>query len=127
MDCQMPEMDGFAATAEIRRREVLNVKREMQDEIGKTCEALDVKREASSSTPYPLPRIPHSLPIIAMTANAQAEDRAQCLAAGMDDYISKPVQSKVLADVLARWIPSASPASAEMGEAGSRVKAETVG
>jgi two-component system, sensor histidine kinase and response regulator len=127
MDCQMPEMDGFAATAEIRRREALNVKRETQDEIGKTCEALDVKREASSSTPYSLPRTPHRLPIIAMTANAQPEDRAQCLAAGMDDYISKPVQSKVLAEVLARWVPSVSPASAEMGEAGSRVKAETVG
>jgi signal transduction histidine kinase/CheY-like chemotaxis protein len=87
MDCQMPEMDGFAATAEIRRRETLNV-----------------KREADSSSPYPLPLTPHRLPIIAMTANAQPEDRTRCLDAGMDDYISKPVQSKVLAEVLARWV-----------------------
>jgi CheY-like chemotaxis protein len=72
MDGQMPEMDGFAATAEIRRREAP----------------------------------PRRIPIIAMTANAQPEDRARCLESGMDDYISKPVQSKVLAEVLARWVPS---------------------
>jgi DNA-binding response OmpR family regulator len=61
-----------------------------------------------------------------MTANAQAEDRAQCLAAGMDDYISKPVQSKVLADVLARWVASASSASVPEAEAIARLKAEGV-
>jgi CheY-like chemotaxis protein len=95
----------------------MGMTRGAEDEIRKTCDALDVERDVTSSTP-------HRLPIIAMTANAQPEDRARCLAAGMDDYISKPVQSKVLAEVLARWIPSASTASAEMGEAGSRVKAE---
>ena len=131
MDCQMPEMDGFAATAEIRRRERLNVKRETSDEIHKTCDALGVERNTSDEIPMTLhaSRITNDahlrrIPIIAMTANAQPEDRIQCLDAGMDDYISKPMQSKILAEVLARWIPPASSASAEMGEAGSRVKDE---
>jgi signal transduction histidine kinase/CheY-like chemotaxis protein len=81
MDCQMPEMDGFTATAEIRR-----------------CEISGEGQAAIGNLPS------RHVPIIAMTANARQEDRDQCLAAGMDDYLSKPVQSKLLAEVLARWV-----------------------
>ncbi|HEX5645472.1 MAG TPA: PAS domain S-box protein [Nitrospira sp.] len=88
MDCQMPEMDGFDATRLIREREALLVQRDAQDESR-------VTRDEGCGTPH--------ITIIAMTANALHGDRARCLAAGMDDYLAKPVRREDLAAVLARW------------------------
>ena len=81
MDCRMPEMDGLEAAREIRRREATD-----------------------SWTTRLSPLASRHVPIIAMTANAQKQDQEQCLLAGMDDYLSKPVQFKILAETLARWV-----------------------
>jgi two-component system, sensor histidine kinase and response regulator len=72
MDVQMPVMDGYEASAEIRRHEI---------------------------------RSRRHVPIVAMTANALNEDRDSCLAAGMDDYVSKPVSLANLRVVIDRWLP----------------------
>ncbi len=72
MDCHMPELDGYAATAVIRQQEAATGQ--------------------------------HT-PIIAMTANAMPGDRDRCVAAGMDDYLSKPIQAAALEAVLQRWTP----------------------
>jgi CheY-like chemotaxis protein len=73
MDCQMPEVDGYEATARLREL-----------------------RDSASS-----PRIP----VVALTANAMSGDRERCLAAGMDDYLSKPFTVDDLGRVLASWLP----------------------
>ncbi|MDP3597960.1 MAG: response regulator, partial [Nitrospirota bacterium] len=103
MDCQMPEMDGFAATTEIRRREALAYQNNKLE--GSLISALT-------------PLASRHVPIIAMTANAQQEDRDRCLASGMDDYVSKPVQLKVLEEIIGRWVSA--PASLQPASGGIR-------
>ena len=71
MDVQMPEMDGVAATGEIRKQEQATGKH---------------------------------IPIVAMTAHAMKGDKEKCLEAGMDDYVSKPIRRKDLAEVIARVV-----------------------
>ncbi|WP_394242217.1 response regulator [Vibrio astriarenae] len=48
--------------------------------------------------------INHSIPVIAMTANAMQGDRDKCIAAGMDDYLTKPINKKALSDALDKWL-----------------------
>ncbi|MEX2587020.1 MAG: ATP-binding protein [Actinomycetota bacterium] len=55
-------------------------------------------------------------PIIAVTAAAMNEDRGRCLAAGMDDYVAKPLEAEVLLTTLARWVPEAVSGSADRSE-----------
>ena len=69
MDCQMPVMDGFEASRQIRQ--------------------LDGKQPV----------------IIAVTANALVGERERCLAAGMNDYLSKPFQAEQLVGVIKKWSP----------------------
>jgi PAS domain S-box-containing protein len=65
-------------------------------------DGLEATRQIRSSA---FPTMNPHIPIIAMTAHCQQSDRLECIEAGMNDYVSKPVYSKVLAEVLSRWMP----------------------
>ena len=87
MDWQMPELDGYAATRIFRERETQKAKNQ-------SGQAQAIRRTT----------------IIAMTAHAMQGDREQCLAAGMDNYLSKPFNRDRLFAVLKGWLPSKSTA-----------------
>jgi hypothetical protein len=89
MDCQMPEMDGYAATRAVRAGDN--------------------------------PAINTAIPIIAMTANVMEGDRERCLDSGMNDYLTKPISTKSLAECLSRHLtalatPSELPAAIDWDE-----------
>jgi CheY-like chemotaxis protein len=72
MDCQMPEMDGYEASQEIRK--------------------------GIAGENY------RDITVIALTANALKGDREKCLAAGMNDYLSKPLTPTSLENMLRKWL-----------------------
>ena len=80
MDMQMPELDGYGATRELRAAGV-------------------------------------ATPIVALTANAMAEDRGKCLAAGCTEYLAKPVERHQLLEMIARFLPKAGGAKPQAADA----------
>lgn len=92
MDCQMPVLDGFAATRKIRSLES------------------DAARDKATAK---------SLPIIALTANALKGDREACLAAGMSDFLAKPFEQEDLRSMLAKYLPAKGAATTARGSTAS--------
>jgi len=90
MDVMMPEMDGLEATRAIRERQ---------------------KDRAAH------PNYPARIVIVAMTAQAMQGDREKCLAAGMDDYLAKPILPKDVRATIERWGPQSVPAAAPAASA----------
>jgi diguanylate cyclase (GGDEF)-like protein len=90
MDCSMPEMDGYEATAHIRLAE---------QALGRRT------------------------PLVAMTANTQSGDAEKCLAAGMDDYLAKPITLVELRHKLEKWLPHGGPSATAAGTTDAAVPA----
>jgi signal transduction histidine kinase/two-component SAPR family response regulator/HPt (histidine-containing phosphotransfer) domain-containing protein len=84
MDLMMPEMDGLTATRNIRERQ---------------------------KNPAAHPNFSGRILIVAMTAHAQQSDRENCLAAGMDDYLAKPIRPADVRGVIEKWAAPATPAA----------------
>jgi CheY-like chemotaxis protein len=90
MDCEMPELDGYQTTAQIRAMETGHWR----------------------------------TPIVALTSHSTQSEQEKCLAAGMDDFITKPVQPQLLEKVMERWLQSA--AQPAFGEPGKNDELEEV-
>ena len=99
MDLMMPEMDGLTATRAIRERQ----------------------KDGAAH-----PNYQSRILIIAMTAHAQQADRESCIAAGMDDYLAKPVRPADVRNTIERWAPQIQPAAARAAEVPAAAVAQAV-
>ena len=96
MDCQMPEMDGFTAVGEIRRRETAGTRFVVSGAI----------------------------PVIALTANAVRGDRELCLNAGMTDYVTKPIDREILLSTIERLLKASLATNDEQSATTAAIVAE---
>lgn len=99
---------GLSADAVANGREALEALRTLPYDLAlmdvqmPEMDGLEATREIRNPQ-FPISN--RNLPIIAMTAHAMQGDRERCMEAGMNDYVSKPVSPKNLAEVLAKWLP----------------------
>ncbi|MBW2355052.1 MAG: response regulator [Deltaproteobacteria bacterium] len=104
MDVQMPEMDGLAATREIRK-----IEDAVRQAHGHEQRRMENRRQAKQIATSNEQRGPNnqssiqSIPIIALTAHAMKGDREKCIAAGMDDYVTKPIKADELFAVIEKF------------------------
>lgn len=97
LDCHMPTMDGFEAARAVRLWEA---ERNAPSIVSDNARPIDANPSSLGSSSAPA-----HLPLIALTASAMPGDRERCLAAGMDDYVTKPFTRHQLSMLLQKWLP----------------------
>lgn len=116
--------NGLEAVRRLESEDFSLVLMDVQMPVMDGYEATGMIRDPSS------PVRSHGIPIIAMTAHALAEDQGKCLDSGMNDFISKPVRTQALSEILAKWLdadrPGIDPREAEVDTGRSPTPADPV-